>query len=132
MQGVGVDLADRDTYGHLDEASVRRAAGRWLRPQERAWCAAQPSFREAFIIVLSCKEAMYKARSGSGEVHDISLSIQGDGTAGCAVWNTPEGVPVMASWQAVDMSILALAVAAPAAAARDLLERIRATLPSAF
>jgi hypothetical protein len=126
MQGVGIDIAERSTYGHLGEASVRRLADRWLRPPERAWCAGQPSFREAVVIVLSCKESMYKAWGESGEVHELPLAMQGHGPAGWAVGTSSGPVRVVASWQVVEDSILTLAVAAPAGAARDLLARILA------
>jgi 4'-phosphopantetheinyl transferase EntD len=130
MRGVGIDLAERSTYGHLDEALVRRVADRWLRPEERAWCAAQPSFREAVLIVLSCKEAVYKAWGGSGLVADLSLEMQGHGAAGWAVKTGPGRAPVTASWQLREASILTIAVAAPAGAARDLLQGLQASQPA--
>jgi hypothetical protein len=123
LLGVGIDLAEQSAFSHLDDASIRRAAARWLRPDERAWCAAQPSFREAMLIVLSCKEAAYKASGASGEVHELSLMMQGRGSRGRAV---TEGVDpgVVALWEVSQGSILALAVAAPAVWAWLLLERI--------
>jgi phosphopantetheinyl transferase (holo-ACP synthase) len=124
LLGVGMDLAEPSAFSHLDEASIRRAAVRWLRPDERAWCAAQPSFREAMVIVLSCKEAAYKASGASGAVHELSLRMQGRGSRGRAV---TEGVDpeVVALWEVSHRSILALAVAAaPAEWAWLLLQRI--------
>lgn len=129
MQGVGIDLAERSTYGHLSPSSVRRLADRWLRPEERAWCAAQPSFREAVVIVLSCKEAVYKAWGRWGVVPEVSLAMEGHGAGGWAVGSDPAPIQVMACWQVGEASILALAVAAPAGAARDLLERLRQGRP---
>lgn len=60
LLGVGLDLAEQCAFSHLDDASIRRAAGRWLRREERAWCAEQSSFRKGMVIVLSCKEAVSK------------------------------------------------------------------------
>ena len=127
-----MDLAEQSAFSHLDDASIRRAAVRWLRPDERAWCAAQPSFREALVIVLSCKEAVYKAWRASGEVHDLSLSMHrcvgGRGRA-VTVGSDPQ---VAALWVVSNGSILSLAAAAaaPAEGAWELLERIlRGLLP---
>jgi phosphopantetheinyl transferase (holo-ACP synthase) len=123
LLGVGIDLAEQRAFAHLGEASIRRAADRWLRPDERAWCAAQPAFREAMVIVLSCKEAVYKAWDSSGEVHELSLAMHGRGVRGRAVTvgTEPE---VVALWDVSDGSILSLAAAGPAERAWELLERI--------
>ena len=77
--GVGIDLAERATFRHLDDEAIRRAADRWLRPGERAWCAAQPSLREALVTVLSCKEAVFKAFSPAPDSHGLSLTMHGGG-----------------------------------------------------
>jgi phosphopantetheinyl transferase (holo-ACP synthase) len=121
--GVGIDLAVQSAFSHLGVASIRRAADRWLRPDERAWCAAQPSFREAMVIVLSCKEAVYKAWGASGETHELSLAMHGRGVRGGAVTvgMHPE---VVALWEVSNGSILSLAAAAPAERGWELLERI--------
>jgi phosphopantetheinyl transferase (holo-ACP synthase) len=126
LLGVGIDLAERNAFSHLDDASIRRAAGRWLRPDERAWCAAQPSFREAMVIVLSCKEAMYKAWDASGEVHELSLTMHRR-KARARVVRDAIGPEVVAAWEVANGSILTLAVAATAGWAGHLL----ATLDSA-
>jgi phosphopantetheinyl transferase (holo-ACP synthase) len=118
-----MDLAEQSAFSHLDEASIRQAADRWLRPDEHAWCAAQPSFREAMVIVLSCKEAVYKAWGASGEVHELSLTMQGHGAKGRAVAVGMEP-QVVALWEVSNGSILSLAAAAPAEWAWGLLERI--------
>jgi phosphopantetheinyl transferase (holo-ACP synthase) len=122
LLGVGIDLAEQSAFSHLGDASIRRAADRWLWPDERAWCAAQPSLREAMVIVLSCKEAVYKAWGASGEVHELSLTMHGGGARGRAVTVgiDPE---VAALWAVSNGSILSLA-AAPAERAWELLERI--------
>ena len=124
LLGVGIDLAEQSAFSHLGDASIRRAADRWLRPAEREWCAAQPSLREAMVVVLSCKEAVYKAWSASGEVHELSLSMH------CCVGGRGRAVTVgidpqvAALWVVSDGSILSLATAAPAEWAWELLERM--------
>jgi phosphopantetheinyl transferase (holo-ACP synthase) len=125
LLGVGIDLAEQGAFGHLDDASIRRAAGRWLRPDERAWCVAQPSFREAMVIVLSCKEAMYKAWDASGEAHELSLTMHRRGARAATDGIGPE---VVASWGVTNGSILTFAVAAKVGWAGHLL----ATLESAW
>jgi phosphopantetheinyl transferase (holo-ACP synthase) len=120
---VGIDLAEQSAFSHLGDASIRRAADRWLRPDERTWCATQPSFREAMVIVLSCKEAVYKAWDASGAVHELSLAMHGRGVRGRAVTVgiDPE---VVALWEVSNGSILSLAAAAPGEWAWELLEHI--------
>jgi hypothetical protein len=75
------------------------------------------------VVVLSCKEAVYKAWSASGEVHELSLMMHGRGARGRAVTVgiDPE---VVALWEVSSGSILSLAVAAPAEWAWGLLEGI--------
>ncbi|MBA3318075.1 MAG: 4'-phosphopantetheinyl transferase superfamily protein [Gemmatimonadales bacterium] len=125
---MGIDIAERHTFSHLDQASIRRAAARWLRPHERAWCAAQPSFREALVVVLSCREAMYKAWGVSGQAHQTRVLMHGrwgSGWAERAGLHTPT---VVASYLVSGASILTVAVAAPAGYARHMLDRIIETL----
>jgi hypothetical protein len=116
--GVGIDLAERNTFGHLDPESIRRAAGRWLRPAERAWCEDQPCFREAVGVVLCCKEALYKAWGESDQVHDLALAMSGRCPKGRAVRVDPCPTQAVAAWRVVRGSILAVAVAAGAPARR--------------
>lgn len=118
-----MDLAERSAFGHLDDAAIRRAADRWLRPHERAWCAAQPSFREGMVVVLSCKEAVYKA-GRSPAAHEASLTMHRHGASGWAVGDDTQSDHVAVWWEISDRSILALAVAAPAAWRWQLLQRI--------
>ncbi len=112
LLGVGIDLAERSTFGHLDDRSIRRAAARWLRPGERAWCAAQPSFREGLVVVLSCKEALYKAWGDSGQAHELELSMYGREASGWAVRAGRCPARVVALWRVSRGSILAVAAAA--------------------
>lgn len=122
--GVGLDLAERTAFARFDDASIRRAASRWLRPHERAWCATQPSFREAMVVALSCKEAVYKARGSSGAFHEVSLTMHQRGESGWAVVDGIQEGKVVAWWEVSHGSVLALAVAAPAGDGWRLLERI--------
>ncbi len=124
LLGVGLDLAEQCAFSHLDDAPIRRAADRWLRPDERAWCAAQPSFREAMVIVLSCKEAVYKAWDASGEAHELSLTVHGRAVSGWAVRDGIHPEMVVASWEVSGGSILTFAVAASAERGWQLLQRI--------
>jgi phosphopantetheinyl transferase (holo-ACP synthase) len=125
LLGVGIDLAEQSAFSHLDDASIRRAAVRWLGPDERVWCAAQRSFREAMVIVLSCKEAMYKAWNASGEVHELSLTMHRRRARAATAGIGPE---IVASWEVTNRSILTFAVAATPGWAGHLL----ATLDSAW
>lgn len=122
--GVGMDLAEQCAFSHLDDASIRRAGGRWLRPDERVWCAAQASFREAMVIVLSCKEAVYKARAAPGGAHELSLRMHGCAVSGWAVRDGIHPEMVVASWEVSGRSILTFAVAAPTECGWRLLEAI--------
>jgi hypothetical protein len=127
--GVGIDLAERTTFSHLDEGAIRRAADRWLRPDERAWCAAQPSLREALVTVLSCKEAVYKALLPAPDPHELSLTMHGGGSSGWAALDGVEPDLVAATWGVSGTSILALAVASPCGRARDLVGELASGLP---
>jgi phosphopantetheinyl transferase (holo-ACP synthase) len=123
LLGVGMDLAEQSAFSHLDDASIRRAADRWLQPDERAWCDAQPSFREAMVVVLSCREAAYKAWGATGEILELSLAMH-HRRARARVVTDGTGPEVVVSWEVVNGSILTLAVAAPAGRAGRLLERV--------
>jgi hypothetical protein len=118
---VGIDLAERATFSHLDDGAIRRAADRWLRPGELAWCAARPSLREALVTVLSCKEAVFKAFSPAPDSHGLALTMHGGGSSGWAALDGIEPGLVAASWEVSGASILALAVTSPSGRARDLL-----------
>jgi hypothetical protein len=93
--GIGIDVAEPDTFAHLDPAAIERAARRWLAPEERAWCDAQPCFRQAMVTVLSCKESVFKASD-----------------------------PVTLWWDTGSGLILTVGVAGPTGPARRLLSRI--------
>ena len=75
--GVGIDIADPHTFEHLPPTAIERAARRWLSPEERGWCAQQPSFRLALVTVLSCKESVCKATGGRTSVGEATIIMQG-------------------------------------------------------
>jgi hypothetical protein len=112
----------------MDEMAIRRAAERWLRPRERAWCATQPSLREALVTVLTCKEAAFKAFSSAPVAHDLSLTMHGSRRSGWVALDGVEPDLVAASWQVSEASILGLAVASPSGRARRLLRELASEL----
>ena len=109
--GVGIDLEDGGRFGHLGEAALRHAAERWLTADERAWCARQASLAEALVIVLSCKEAVFKACPWGRTVHDLALDeLEGSAAGGRAVARQPS-VRVEVRWTRWREQILTVAVA---------------------
>jgi hypothetical protein len=122
--GIGIDVAEPDTYGHLDPAAIERAARRWLGSAERAWCAAQPCFRQAVVTVLSCKESVFKATGGSVPVQEVTVAMEGGGREGWArtTGNGPDTVTLW--WDVGPGFILTVGIAGPVGPARRLLSRI--------
>jgi len=109
--GVGIDLESYSALGRLDDASVQRAALRWLSGPELAWCGSQTSLASSLVTVLSCKEAAFKAWPGVRAAHDVRLeSLEGKPWAGSA-WALREGVVVEVSWRRWRDQVLAVAVA---------------------
>ena len=109
LLGVGIDLAERGTYAAFPDAWIRRAASRWLSPDERQWGTTQSSFREAVTVVLCCKEAAWKAWNAGTGAWNVALTISGDvgtGGAATAAWGT---VRVEVEWLVSSGLILALA-----------------------
>jgi hypothetical protein len=126
---VGIDLAELATFSHLDDRAIRHAADRWLRPAERAWCAGRPSFGEALVTVLSCKEAVYKALFGAPDSYELSLTMHGEGSSGGAALEGVEPRLVTVAWEARGASILAIAVASPSGRAPELIARLASGFP---
>jgi hypothetical protein len=122
--GVGIDLAEQDALAHLDPDVIERAARRWLQPAERAWCDAQPCFRQAMVTVLSCKESVFKATGGSTPVQEIEVVMLGRWPRGWAqaTQNAPDSVTLW--WDAGPGFILTVGIAGPVGPARRLLSRI--------
>lgn len=109
MDGVGIDLEQVAALARYDEEMIGRAAARWLGERERAWCGAQPSFRDAMLSVLVVKEAVFKATANSGPVHEVRLALLGDPESGLAV-SARGSVRVDAVWYRIGGSIVAVAV----------------------
>lgn len=122
--GIGIDLAESRAFDHLDASAIARAARRWLTPGERAWCAGQPSFRQAVVTVLSCKESVYKASRGLVPVHEVTLRMEGDWRSGWARAQAGSEAPVTVLWEAFGDRVLAVAAAGPEDRARVLLDCI--------
>jgi len=122
--GLGVDLAERNAFEHLDRAAIQRAARRWLSPAERAWCVGQPCFRQALVTILSCKESVCKATGGAVPVHEVALVMEGDWPSGWARWLGDGSDPVTLWWEAAPGHILTVGLAGPVERARCLLNRI--------
>jgi phosphopantetheine--protein transferase-like protein len=109
--GVGLDMEEYAAFRRLDDASVERAARRWLTDRERDWCATQDSFADALLVVLSCKEAVFKASSQGRAAHQVRLAV-----AGCCAmgggWAEQSGsVPIRVVWRRWRKQVVALAIA---------------------
>ena len=108
--GIGIDLEPCDALMRLDETALRRAAGRWFTPAERAWCSGQPSLGESMVVLFCCKEAAFKAWNGAGAAHTIGLTLDGSSSAGWARSEHPAAI-VGVHWRRWHGQVLALAVA---------------------
>jgi len=122
--GMGIDVEEVGGLSRFDEASVLKAGSRWLRPGERSWCTAQPSFREAMVVALSCKEAVYKSLPTHGPARQVALTMRGSTAAGWARSETFAPLRIEVSWRTSNDRIVALAVAAEVPEARRPLERL--------
>ena len=116
-----MDLAEPRTFAHLNAAAIERAARRWLSPGERAWCAAQPSFREAMVTVLSCKESVCKVSGGSVAAQEVAIVMEDGWPRG---WARAAGADVVLWWDAGSEHILTVAVGGADRPSRRLLDRI--------
>jgi phosphopantetheinyl transferase (holo-ACP synthase) len=120
--GVGIDLQDFHVVDHLSPTILCRAAIRWLEAGELAWCESQISFRSSLLIVLCCKEAVFKASRGPCLPHQISLNLQGGLSAGQATWNEAGSPTIHAAWRSMGKSVLALAAGERFGAPASLLQ----------
>jgi hypothetical protein len=111
ITGVGIDIEEPAALDRFDEAAVRRAAERLLSPREWAWCRRQPSLRRAFTIVISCREAVFKACRDAPAVAAVQLRMAGGPLAGHAAWNGPESIGARVAWRLRRGVVVALAVA---------------------
>jgi phosphopantetheinyl transferase (holo-ACP synthase) len=114
--GVGIDMEERATFARLHGASVERAALRWLSTEERHWCRTQESFAEALLVVLCCKEAVFKASNQDCAAHQVRLNLAGSCSEGQG-WAKQSAVPVMVLWGRWRQQVVALAVATPGSSA---------------
>jgi len=124
LMGVGIDIEEVDGLSRFDDASVVRSGLRWLQPGERSWCTAQRSFRAAMVVVLSCKEAVYKSLPTPGAAHEVTLTMRGSTAAGWARSESFGPLRVEVAWQTYNDRIVALAVAAEGLEARRTLEQL--------
>jgi phosphopantetheinyl transferase (holo-ACP synthase) len=108
--GVGLDMEERAAFRRLDDASVERAARRWLTDKEREWCATQDSFADALLVVLSCKEAVFKAFRQGRAAHQVRLAVEGCCARGQG-WAEQSAVPIRVVWHRWRRQVVALAVA---------------------
>lgn len=123
MAGIGIDLAEIDTFQHLDSTAIQGAARRWLSTSERGWCAVQPLFRQALVTVLSCKESVLKATETTLAIPDIPIFMSGRWPHGWAESRTGS-TSVTLWWEARPEQILTLAATGADAVARRLIGRI--------
>ena len=106
---------------------IARAAGRWLTPEERVWCSAQPSFRLGLVTVLSCKESVYKACGGVISMQDVAVTMEGEWPGGWASARVSTGAgaeQVTLWWSVRGGQILTLGVMGPVDQARTLINCI--------
>jgi 4'-phosphopantetheinyl transferase superfamily len=123
-RGIGIDVAEPNAFERFDPIAIERAARRWLTPQERAWCADQPCFRQAMVTVLSCKESAFKALGGPVPVQELTLAMDGRWPRGWARSSGGSPGEVTLWWDATSRHILTVGVAGRAGPARRLLNRI--------
>jgi phosphopantetheinyl transferase (holo-ACP synthase) len=108
--GVGIDLEDRGALARFRHGVLRRAARRWLSPEEREWCASQSEFAEAVLVVLCCKEAVFKTGIPTSMGDRVSLALAGSCARGAGQVRYPAAV-VRVEWWAWRDQVVALALA---------------------
>lgn len=109
--GVGIDVEEWSALDHLTDPAVCRAARRWLGDDELAWCAGQPSLREALLAVLCSKEAAFKAWGAVPAPHEVRLHLSGSARSGRAACADAAPAAVEVVWRASGPLIVALALA---------------------
>jgi len=129
--GVGIDIEHIGRFSHLGESALRRGAARWLSQDEREWCALQANWHEALLVVLSCKEAVYKAWPTAGGAHEARLVMRGSAALGRATTDRFAPVRLDAGWRRTGDSIVTLAIAARGDGAGELLEDLLDTARNA-
>ena len=109
--GVGIDIEEREALARFGPDGARRAAERWLDGAERSWCDSQDAPDEAVVLVLCCREAVFKAWSGGRAVHDVRVRLEGTPARGRGSADQA-GVPVRVEWRMLSGRFVAVAVAA--------------------
>jgi 4'-phosphopantetheinyl transferase EntD len=127
--GVGIDMEDRAAFARLGGAAVELAALRWLTTEERHWCRAQDSLAEALLVVLCCKEAVFKASNQRGAPQQVRLTLTGSCSRGRG-WARQSAVPVTVRWGRWRHQVVALAMATPGPRDIDSSELPKASEPS--
>lgn len=110
--GVGIDIEQLTVLDRFDGLAIARATARWLSPAERAWCTNQSSAARALLIVVCCREAVFKATRGARPAHELALRLDGDLAGGRGGWYDGRRLGVEVEWWAVEGRLLALAMAA--------------------
>jgi phosphopantetheinyl transferase (holo-ACP synthase) len=126
--GVGIDMEERAAFARLDGASVEHAALRWLTTEERHWCRTQDSLAEALLVVLCCKEAVFKASNQGRAPHQVRLTLAGSSSKGRG-WAMQSAVPVTVLWSGWREQVVALAIATGGSADVDLRDLPKASEP---
>lgn len=127
--GVGLDVEEITALGRLGGGAVQRAARRWLTEEERAWWGRQEAPAEALVVVLCCKEAVYKASPRAGGTTAVRLELSGTVDGGRAAAAAGAGA-VEVVWRRSGSRLWALALAhPPAGLAPGLGSRLDAALP---
>jgi 4'-phosphopantetheinyl transferase EntD len=107
--GVGLDMEECAAFRRLDGVSVEQAARRWLTRKERDWCAKQDSFADAVLVVLSCKEAVFKAWTQDRAAHQVRLALSGSCAEGQG-WAEQSPVAITVGWRRWRQQVVVLAV----------------------
>jgi hypothetical protein len=108
--GVGIDLEERGAFARFRHGVLQHAARRWLSPLERDWCASQAEFAEAVLVVLCCKEAVFKTGIPASMGDQASLALAGSCSRGAGLAWYPAAV-VRVEWCAWRDRVVALALA---------------------
>jgi 4'-phosphopantetheinyl transferase EntD len=109
IRGIGLDMEECAAFRRLDDALVERAARRWLTHKERDWCAKQDSLADAVLVVLSCKEAVFKAWNQDRAAHQVRLALTGSCAEGQG-WAEQSPVAITVGWRRWREQVVVLAV----------------------
>jgi phosphopantetheinyl transferase (holo-ACP synthase) len=125
--GVGIDLEELDALARFTGRADHLAC-RWLDGAERAWCRAQGHPARAFVVVWSCREAVFKAGTGAAAPGDIRLTLAGTLERGRARAYLQDRLVAAVAWRLAAGHVLAVA-ADPVHAEAGLLDRLLSLAP---